>query len=368
MLTTVGLVDDLARDPRSLHLAARRLVAGSASQRDSRVLLVVDQFEELFTLCQSEVERRAFLNNLFAVGEPVETPAPAELASRPPGRPLAMVIALRADFYAHCAQYEDLRAALETSQEYIGPMSATELRRAIEEPARRGHWTFEPGLVDLILRDTGNEPGMLPLLSHSLRETWERRQGRHLALSGYAEAGGVHGAIAKTAERVYQGLPVREQEIARSIFLRLTELGEGTQDTRRRACIADLVLRTEDAPVVTAVLTALADARLVTLGEDSAEVAHEALIREWPTLRQWLAEDREGLRLHRHLMGAAQAWEALGRDAGRALPRGAARGCQGVGERERKPVEPAGAGVPGRLHAGGCARDGRARGSATEGD
>jgi hypothetical protein len=138
-------------------------------------------------------------------------------------------VTLRADFYAHLAQYPELRDAVAQQQEYIGPMTAEELRLAIEEPARRGHWEFEPGLVDLILRDVGDEPGALPLLSHALLETWKRRAGHTLTLKGYADAGGVHGAIAHTAESIYQNLSPEEQSIARDIFLRLTELGEGTE-------------------------------------------------------------------------------------------------------------------------------------------
>src|SRR5687767_15294723 len=195
-------------------------------------------------------------------------------------------------------------------------MTPDELRRAMEEPARRGHWEFEPGLVDLILRDVGDEPGALPLLSHALLETWKRRAGYTLTLKGYADAGGVRGAIAHTAESMYQNLSTDEQAIARNIFMRLTELGEGTEDTRRRASFDELMSHTEDLEEVRSVLNKLAEARLITLGEDTAEVAHEALIREWPALREWLNQDREGLQLHRRLTETAREWELLERDAG----------------------------------------------------
>jgi WD40 repeat protein len=207
-------------------------------------------------------------------------------------------------------------------------MEANELRRAIELPAQQNSWDFEPGLVDLLLRDVGAsedhppEPGALPLLEHALLETWKRRSGRTLTHQGYVDAGGVHGAIAKTAESVFTRLTLEQQALARRIFLRLTELGEGTQDTRRRAPLVELSLQPEDASQVESLLKILADARLITLSEDTAEVAHEALIREWPALRQWLSEDRDGLRLHRHLMDSAEAWAELDRDAGE-LYRGA---------------------------------------------
>ncbi len=154
---------------------------------------------------------------------------------------VVVVIALRADFYAHCSQFASLREMLAQHQVYIGPMSPDELRRAIEEPAKAGAWTLEPGLVDLILDDLGDEPGALPLLSHALLETWRQRQGRTLTFASYVESGGVRGAIARTAETTYERLTHDEQAIARSIFLRLTELGEDTQDTRRRATLAELV-------------------------------------------------------------------------------------------------------------------------------
>ncbi len=308
---TATLTDDLTNDPRSLSL----FLARSNSKR--HFLLVIDQFEELFTLCHDEFEREAFIDNLLTTVSfalPVNT---GEVAGG-----VTLVIALRADFYAHLAQYPELRDAVVQQQEYIGPMTTDELRRAIEEPANRGHWEFEPGLVDLILRDVGDEPGALPLLSHALLETWKRRAGHTLTLKGYADAGGVRGAIAHTAESAYQSFSDDEQSITRDIFLRLTELGEGTEDTRRRASFAELLSQADNPDEVRRVLNRLAEARLVTLGEETAEVAHEALIREWPTLREWLDEDREGLRLHRHLTDAAYGWELLGRDPG-ALYRGA---------------------------------------------
>jgi WD40 repeat protein/transcriptional regulator with XRE-family HTH domain len=295
------LMDDLARDPRSLQIFAKRKLG---SRKGAHLLLVIDQFEELFALCRSEEERAAFINNLLTA------------ASESNG-PVIVVIAMRADFYAHCANYLQLREALAQSQEYIGAMSEEELRRAIEEPARRGRWEFEAGLVDLLLHDVGQEPGALPLLSHALMETWHMRRGRTMTLSGYTTTGSVRGAIAETAEVVFLDQFSREQrEIARRIFLRLTELGDETStgDTRRRATFSELILRPEEAETTEYVLKVLADARLVTISENAVEVAHEALIREWPTLRGWLEDNRESLRLHRHLTEAAQEWEVLNRD------------------------------------------------------
>ena len=288
----------------------------SLDPKSKRVLILVDQFEETFTLCHEEAARIAFIEKLLKLSQDTS------------GRTI-VVIALRADFYSHCAQYPLLRQAVAAQQEYIGQMNAAELRRAIEEPARQGNWQFESGLVETLLRDIGvegaqePEPGALPLLSHALLATWERRRGRTFTLDGYHASGGVRGAIAETAESVFTDqLNQAQQNLARDVFLRLTELGEGTEDTRRRATLTELVRESEGATQLRAVLNTLAEARLITLNEDSAEVAHEALIREWQRLHEWLNQDRDGLRLLRHLTESAHEWDARNRDAGE-LYRGA---------------------------------------------
>jgi WD40 repeat protein/transcriptional regulator with XRE-family HTH domain len=295
---TATLMDDLAVDPRNLQIFAKRKLR---SENNTKLLLIIDQFEELFTLCRSEEERASFISNLLAAASEVEGP-------------VFVLITLRADFYAHCANYVQLRETLALNQEYIGAMNDDELRHAIEEPARRGRWELESGLVDLLLHDVGHEPGALPLLSHALFETWQRRRGRTITLGGYASSGGVRGAIAETVETVFTDQFTGEQQsIARRIFLRLTELGDETSaaDTRRRATFDELILKPEEAATTHIVLKTLADARLVITNEDSVEVAHEALIREWPTLRGWLEENRESLRLHRQLTEAAQEWSLM---------------------------------------------------------
>jgi WD40 repeat protein/DNA-binding SARP family transcriptional activator len=302
----MGLNQHLQTEIRSadlkenVHFLRRHLLAIG---QESRLLIVIDQFEELFTLCADELERRAFVDVLMSI------------ADNGLEEHVHVVITLRADFYSYCGQYPNLREALTRAQIYIGPMSAEEVRRVIEEPARHGGWDFEPGLVELILRDVNREPGMLPLLSHALLETWRRRQGRTLTLQGYVKSGGVRGAIARTAETVFNlQLSSEQQQIAKNIFLRLTNLGEGVEGTRRRVMLAELLPAAREASAVQSVLKILSDARLITIDEDSVEVAHEALITEWPTLHKWLIEDREGLRLHRHLTEAAQAWLESDRD------------------------------------------------------
>lgn len=317
-----------------LKLLETQLDSMRPGENREHILLLVDQFEETFTLCHEEATRLAFVEKLLTLATSSLRQAQGELAESQGtvanivGN-IVVVIALRADFYAHCAQYPRLRGAVAAHQEYIGQMTTEELRRAIEEPANRGGWEFEPGLVDLLLSEIGAhdtglpEPGALPLLSHALLATWERRRGRTFTLDGYRAAGGVRRAIAETAESVFADqLNPAQQELARDLFLRLTELGEGTEDTRRRAGLTELVRQSTEAAQLRAVLDTLADARLITLNEDSAEVAHEALIREWQRLHEWLMQDREGLRTHRHLTDAAREWAGLGRDEG-ALYRGA---------------------------------------------
>ncbi len=302
-----GTLEAMIQQPDRL---SRALGGAAEASAATHALMVVDQFEELFTLCRGDSEQGVFVDQLTT-------------AACQAGGKAVVVVVLRADFYAHCARFAHLRQLVAQHQDFIDPMNAEELRSAIEEPARRGHWELEPGLVEQMLHDVGAdrghgpEPGALPLLSHALLATWERRRGRMLTLSGYAASGGVRGAIAETAESVFYDQLDREQRlIARQIFLRLSALSgdADTADTRRRVTIDELLPRAADRETVHQVLTTLADARLVTMEQNAAEVAHEALIREWPTLRAWLEEDRDGLRLHRQLADAAVEWDAHGRD------------------------------------------------------
>jgi len=293
--------DDLRADPDALARAARQ--AG-----DGGLVIVVDQFEELFTLCREEVERRCFVDALIA-------------AWRERSSPVVVIVALRADFYARVAGYPQLAAAVVAHQTLIGPMSPADLRRAIELPAAATGLLLQPGLVDTILEDLAGEPGALPLLSHALLETWKRRRRLMLTLSGYREAGGVRSAIAQTAERTLRALSEADQAIARSIFLSLTDVDEGAEPTRRRVDRAETAARPRSAQRLERVLGILTDARLVTIDERTVVVAHEALIGHWPRLRDWIEADRGGLLIHRRMSDAAREWDKLKREPG-ALYRG----------------------------------------------
>jgi WD40 repeat protein/class 3 adenylate cyclase len=317
-----AMLQDLEADYRALELAVRRALADEPEQVN--LLLVVDQFEEVFALCREEQERQQFIDALLYAVQAEE------------GRTV-VVPTIRADFYGRCADYPQLAAHMSDGL-LVGPMSEGEQRAAIERPAAVAGLSLEPGLADMILDDVAGEPGALPLMSHALLETFGRRRGATLTLSGYAASGGVAGAIAQTADAVYEELDPEDQALARSVFLRLTELGEeGAQDTRRRVAPSELVRQEEEAPAVEALLRTLAGARLITTGEETVEVAHEALIREWPRLRGWLEEDREGLRIHRHLTDAAGEWERLGREPGE-LYRGARLAAAGEWAQEQGEV------------------------------
>jgi len=278
----------------------------TANPQVPNILLVVDQFEEIFTLESSAPQREYFIQKLL------------QLAQQP--GPVCIVITLRSDFFTACLQHADLRLALENRQFLLGAMTREALTQAIMRPAEQGQWEFEPGLVGVILDDVSNEPGNLPLLSQALLETWHNRAGRRLTLKGYTDAGGVEKALANRAQVVYDSLAPRQQPIARHIFVQLTHLGEGQQDTRRRVRVSQLLTQTYILPEVQAVLKALTDGRLVVTdqlqNETLAEVAHEALIRAWPNLRIWLNEDREDERLRRELEKDAEAWLKAGKPTG----------------------------------------------------
>ena len=294
---TRAIIHDLSDNPATLRLAIRKYLDRLGHPR---LFLFVDQFEELYTASKDEAQRRAFIDGLLSA---VDAAGPTTL-----------VITLRADFYHHVAQHDGLRQAVEQRQTFIGAPSAVELREAIVEPARRRGYDLEPGLADLMLRDVGDEPGGLPLLSHALLETWTRREGRTMTLAGYNEAGGVRGAIARTAERVYGDLDEAQRETARRILIELAELGEGAEDTRRRLRPEELTGHAWYADAGAEVVEGLVRNRLVTTDGQTIQIAHEALIREWPRLREWLDTDRAGERLRRGLQHAAREWEAHGRD------------------------------------------------------
>jgi WD40 repeat protein len=285
-----------------------------------RAVIVVDQFEELFTLCSDEPERRAFIDWLWQLSN-----------SGNGANSLAVVVCgLRADFYPECADYLELRDALQANQVVVGPMSEDELREAILYPAREAGLDVEPGLAELLLRDLGavgagsdaSEPARdyqaarLPLLAHALQAMWQQRHGSTLTVDGYRTTGGIHDAIAKTAERDYDRLdPVAQQE-AHILFLRLIKIGDSGEDVRRPLSREELFGGSRRPDTARAVIDVYTASRLVTRTRDNVQITHEALIRAWPRLRQWIDEDRAGNLRRQELEEAAAAWERGNRDKG----------------------------------------------------
>ena len=295
------LIQAMQKDASILDMTVQKMLY---NEQADHLVLIIDQFEELFTHRTDETERLAFIDNLI-------TAVSAQTAG-----PTVVVIALRADFYHHCGKYEPLRQLIAQNQKYIGPMTQEELYQVITEPARKAGLQLEEGLTERMLSDVGHEPGRLPLLSHALHETWRRQKGKMLTFQGYQAAGGVETAITKTADSFFDKLPPIQQEITRNILLRLTAIGEGIEPTRRRVNLDDLILLQSDEKEIHAVLHKLSVDRLITLDVKTVEVAHESLIREWPKLRNWLKEEKEEIQLRQHLQEAAKSWELLNREDG----------------------------------------------------
>jgi DNA-binding winged helix-turn-helix (wHTH) protein len=282
---------------------------------ETRVLLVADQFEEIFTLTTKQETRQKYIDALLAAALPGND------------APVHLVLSLRADFYGHCLDHPGLSRSLETNLYNVPRMSSDMLLETIEKRLQLAVARAEPGLIDSLLEDVGNEPGNLALLEHALGQLWDKCGGYGCTLTNlaYSEIGRLRGALGRHADEVYAGLgDERQKRLARKMFLELVQLGEGenVQDTRRRVLKAGL-LALGAADEVEALLGRLASSRLISIGREGnevfVEVSHEALIREWPALREWLAENREDLRLERRLQQAAEEWSDLNRDAGALL-------------------------------------------------
>ena len=276
-------------------------------------LLVVDQFEELFTLCSVPSRRKGFLDALLGAWEDHSE--------------LLIVLTMRADFWGDCAPYPQLKDLMQTHQELLAPMTTSELRSAMDQQAARVGLRFEADLSHDILAEVEGEPGAMPLLQHLLRELWKRRHGRWLKRLAYKTLGGIQEAIAKTADNIYGELQGDKegQGLLRNIFVRLTRLDGKTnnqeqyRDTCQRVAFEDLVPHDADAERVRVLVQRLADARLVVITTDEntriseVEVSHEALIQHWPRLRTWLNEDRESWMLLAAVRQQATDWRRSGK-------------------------------------------------------
>ena len=304
-------------DPeRFVAFLAEVAAAGAGKRRDTAnsawVVLMIDQFEEIFTECRIEAERQAFIAALCAAARSAVA---------------LVVLGVRADFYGSCLAYPALLGALQTPVA-VGPMSAEELRAIITRPAQTEGLDLEPGLVELLLRDlglpqdtdaAGHDPSALPLLAHALRATWQQREGQTLTVAGYQRTGGISQALATTAERAYTRLGAAQQQVARQVLLRLVTISDqgASGDTRRRlprARLVEALPLPNSAQAVEAVLEVFGRARLLTFDTTSVEITHEALLRAWPRLRHWIDTDRAGNLIRQKLEQAAAVWNREGRD------------------------------------------------------
>ena len=300
-LVMAGLVPALEAQmsyltPSSAPLSQLLTAKESAS---AKTVFVIDQFEELFTHPHDAAERADFIHALLELTK----------TNR-------VVTTMRADFWGEVAIYSDLKQAMQEHQELIAPMNVDELHSAMEKQAAVVGLRFDPTLSESILAEVKGEPGAMPLLQHALWELWNRRHGLWIKAEEYQAFGGVKQAIASTAEEVYASCSDFERARVRDIFLRLTRLdesGEG-RDTRRRVLIEELIPVNSDSSVTIKLLNKLADSRLIVKNDKDVEVAHEALIRHWSRLTEWLNEDRDNLRLREGVSESAREWDASKRD------------------------------------------------------
>ncbi|MFJ5775476.1 helix-turn-helix domain-containing protein [Streptomyces sp. NPDC093094] len=305
--------EEVTRHPGRLLAAVRAttLPAPRTGHRPPpvRPVLIVDQFEELFTLCADRGERRSFVRLLTALAAPPDDGA-------------LVILGMRADFSGHCLELPELAEVFTDGLFVPPPMTPDELRECITRPAELAGVALEPGLVPLLLRDAGLSahpgdgrlPAALPLLSHALLATWEQREGAALTVAAYERTGGIQGAVARTAESVFARLHPAEQRTVRRLLSRLVHVSDETGPTRRRARRTDLTARPADPDDAADALDAFVRARLITVGRDTVEIAHEALLHAWPRLRDWIHADRAGLLLRQQLARAAADWEREGRD------------------------------------------------------
>lgn len=329
-LSRIDHASQLKRAKEDLRKANDGLTYLVQGAKSAQVVIVIDQFEEVFTLCPKDEERQHFFAVLMAA------------AQAKPQR-LRLILTMRSEFLGRCLEqeYSGLAQAIQANLVSVWPMNEQQLRQAITEPARRAGLAVEPELVKTILNDVQTATSSLPLVQYTLMELWNRRQNHTLTLKAYVKLGRVTGTLQQRADEVYQRFSESQRATARHIFLELTqlaELGEGTEDTRRRVPKTELVRKAQNWEAVDAVLDQLVAANLVVTGDaelidptkaldeteewgkTTVEVTHEALIRHWPRLKGWLEESRDELRQQRRvervfkdLEETAQAWQKNGK-------------------------------------------------------
>ncbi|MEV6878674.1 helix-turn-helix domain-containing protein [Amycolatopsis sp. NPDC051128] len=281
--------------PEDLHQQIENLITSHPAADEA--VVIVDQFEDLFTMCRHDHERSRFIAMLVTA------------ASAAAGN-IRVVLGIRADFEARSAEYPELAEILQHTRVAVDPMTIDELRQAVTRPAIRARCTIETPLLTAVIVSTHGQAGSLPWLSQALLETWRHRSGNNLTLAAFQASGELDGLQARAAEEVFAALDDHEQDVARDLFQRLTEPGEGMAGTARTVNLDEL----DDTPAVTDVVEKFVRARLLVRDARVLELAHNALIGVWPRLTAWLGDDREGQRIHRELTNAVATWRRHGRD------------------------------------------------------
>lgn len=306
---------ELRDDKQALLQLVRESMVRLDRPDDSIFVLVIDQFEELFTLCRDEAERQTFLAQLLQIAHDRQDRA-------------FIILTMRADHYDKAASHKQLAELITRNQMLVSPMTERELREAILLPAEAVGLELEKALVEVLLNDTFNSPGVLPLLQHTLVELFHHRDGNVLTLEAYREIGGVKGALAHRADAILDSMPLARRHVVRRIFMRLIQPEAGAITARRRATFSELLTQDSQAEEVEAIIQTLVEANLMVTSRSQEDdemvidVAHEALLREWPRFQSWLDWDRRGLRIRQHLSLAARDWDSRQREEG-SLYRGA---------------------------------------------
>ena len=313
------LIDEIDRDELGLARCIQRVLPPG----EGELVLLIDQFEELFTLVEDEETRARFLDSLVA--------AVADPHSR-----MRVIATLRADFYDRPLLHPGLAEHVRTQTQTVLPLSSEELERAISGPAERVGVVAERVLVAEMVGDVMGQPGALPLLQYALTETFERRRDGTLTLEGYRETGGVTGALARRAEQLYAQMTTPAKDAARQLFLRLVTIGQGSEDTRRLVPMAELASLPIDGDAMESVIDSFGGHRLLSFDRDpdsrgpTIEVAHEALLREWGRLRGRIDGARDDVIMRRRLESEAGEWQRAGRDPSFLLARKPPRTVRGV--------------------------------------
>ncbi len=313
--TTINAPESLTEQLDDPDTGILRSVLRVLPEEDSRLVLVIDQFEELFILVEDAETRRRFLSNLVT-------------AIEDPLRRLTVVLTLRADFYAQPLEHPRFGARLGNGIINVTALTSEELEAAAARPAQEVGVQLEPALVGQIIADVGNQPGALPLFQYALTELFDRRSSDFLTVSAYRAMGGLKGALKRRADDLFENLTAEEQDATRQLFLRLVAVSEHDQRSRRRVAAREITSLGIDTVTMQSAISQLGEHRLLSFDSDrlsgapTVEVAHESLLTAWPKLEEWIDESRDDLRRHASLVVAMREWELADRASAYLLPVG----------------------------------------------